>query len=140
MLLILLLIVDGNDESKVVGLFIAKSENLTALDFLFDHFKNENRNHEKIEVILTDKGAANLTVVAQQFPDAAHHLCVFHASQTYKREITTKERNIDQPERDICQRILNEMIYARSEERYNELYGMLENTECIGKFIEYMLN
>lgn len=132
--LILLLIVDGNGESKIVGVFLAKSENVMAFDFLFEHFKAANSDHDKIEVILTDKGATNLNVVANHFPGVAHHLCVFHVSQIFEREITTQKRNITQEEREKCLYILNEMIYARSEQRYNELYEMLENTECEGKY------
>lgn len=133
--LIILLIVDRNGESKIVGLFLAKSENINAFNFLFEHFKLENPEWERTEVILTDKGAANLSVVANQFPNAAHHLCIFHVGQTFNREITTQKRKITVQEREICLYILNQMIYARSEERYKELYELLENTECEGKFI-----
>lgn len=100
--LILSLIVDGNGDSKIVGLFLSKSENINAFNFLFEHFKLENLEWIRTEVILTDKGAANLNVFGNHFPDAAHHLCIFHVGQTFIREITTKKRKITEIERKTC--------------------------------------
>lgn len=42
MSLIILLIVDGNGESQIVGLFLAISENAEILNTLLAHFKDEN--------------------------------------------------------------------------------------------------
>lgn len=56
--LIVLMIVDGNGNSQVVGFFLVKSENAPALNLLFERFKQVNPNWQNTEVILKDKGAA----------------------------------------------------------------------------------
>lgn len=131
--LIVLLVIDGNGESQVAGFFIVRTENAAILNFLFTEFKKENSSHEKIEVVLTDKALANRNVIAAQFPDAVHHLCIFHVGQIFIREITTTKRGINSEQCKICLAILNKMIYADSQDRYNELYTELQNTECASK-------
>lgn len=133
--LIVLLVVDGNGESQIAGFFIVKSENAAALNYLFTHFKTENPSWEKVEVILTDKAMANRNAIETQFPGVAHHLCIFHVAQIFDREITVLKRNITKEEREICVYILNQMIYAQDEQRYNQLYNDLENTECESNFL-----
>lgn len=136
--LIILLVVDGNGESQIVGLFLAKSENGDILNTLLTHFKNENPNHINTEVILTDKGHANLNVVERQFPNVAHHLCIFHVAQTFEREVTTLKREITPTERSCCLKILNNMIYCKSQAEYDALYAQLLNTRCV-KVIDFIL-
>lgn len=89
--LIVLMIVDGNGNSQIVGLFLALSENAAAMTVFFEKFKEVNPNWQKIEVILTDKGAVNLAVAREQFPESVHHLCVFPVYQTFQREVNTKK-------------------------------------------------
>lgn len=78
MSLVILLAIDGNGESQIVGLFLVISENLNILTTMFQQFKRENGEWDKIEVILTDKAMVNLAVVEKEIPNAAHQLCIFH--------------------------------------------------------------
>lgn len=110
--LLIVMAIDRESISQIVGLFIVKSENATAFNFLFECFKAENPNHDEINVILTDKHFSNRNVINHQFPNAAHHLCVFHVSQIFHREITAAKRSINKTQREICLRILQKMIYA----------------------------
>lgn len=80
--------------------------------------------------MLTDKSFANRNVIAAQFPNAVHHLCIFHVGQIFCHEITTTKREITAEQRKTCLNILTKMIYANSEEHYNDLYTELENTGC----------
>lgn len=92
--LVILLAINGNGESQIVGLFIVKSENAAIFEFMFREFKAENENWEKVEVILTDKAMVNLSIADNEFPNAAHQICVFHTKQIFQREITTAKRQI----------------------------------------------
>lgn len=133
--LIVILVVDGNGESQIAGFFIVKSENGAILNFLFEEFKKENPKHDNIEVLLTDKSFANRNVIATQFPNAVHHLCIFHVAQIFYREITTAKRKITTAQRKTCLTIVMKMIYAKSEQQYNQLYTELQNTRCESMFI-----
>lgn len=53
-------------------------------------------------------------------------MCAFHTLKTFNREITTDKRGITQQQRDESKRILQQMVYAESEERYLELYEELQ--------------
>lgn len=133
--LVILIVIDGEGESQIAGFFIVKSENSVDLNNLFDHFIQENPEHAKTEVVLTDKHVAYHNVISNHFPNAVHHLCIFHVSQIFTREITTIKRNINGEQRKTCLDILNKMIYARSMDRYNELYRRLLDTQCEGRRI-----
>lgn len=128
--LIIVLSIDGESLSHIVGLFIVRSENAAALNFLFDNFKIENPSHNDIKVILTDKHFANRNAINRQFPNAAHHLCVFHVSQIFHREITASKRLVDKTQRAVCLRILHNMIYAKNQDEYNVYHQQLLDTNC----------
>lgn len=76
--LVTLLAIDGNAESQIVGFFIVKSENIETMTSMFQEFKVQNEKWNQIEVILTDKAMTNIAVVANEFPNAVHHICIFH--------------------------------------------------------------
>lgn len=128
--LIVLLVVDGNGESQIVALIMVKSENAETFNLVFDCFKQENPNHILTRVIVTDKHCANVNVIANQFPNAAHHLCIFHVMQIFQREITTRKRSITHVQRQICLNILKKMLYAENQEQYDEQYIELMDLAC----------
>lgn len=134
--LIVMLVVDGNGESQIAGLCVAKSENARTLRNLFHEFKDENPNHTKIEVIMSDKSFASRNAFQNEFPHAKHQLCVFHVLQIFNREITTHKRKCTQGQREQALKILKKMVYARSVTEYDQLYRNLRRINC-PRVIEY---
>lgn len=128
LILVILLVIDGNSESQIAGLFLVQTENAETFNALFDAFKQENPEHARTEVILTDKHGANLNVIQTQFPNAAHHLCVFHVAQAMQRKITTKQCNISAEQRKLCLDIMNKMIYSNSQQEFDDSYAELKRT------------
>lgn len=128
--LVIFLAIDGNGESQIAGLFFVKTESQNVMQQLFEMFMDENPKHDLIQVVVTDKHCTNLNVVANLFPQAAHHIFVFHVSQIFNREITTKKSGITAVERKECLRIVNKMIYAESQDEFDGLYNELQATEC----------
>lgn len=123
--LVIMLIVDGNGESQIVNLCVVRSENQTTFIQLFDEFKKENGNHEKIEVIMSDKAFANRNAFRSAFPKAKHQLCVFHVLQIMNREITTQKRNLKPAVREVALRIVRRMVYAKTQTEYDECHREL---------------
>lgn len=84
-----LVVFDRNGESQIAGFFIVKSENAAILNMLFEEMfeyavcKAANPNFVETNIIVTDKSLALRNVIENQFPDALHHLCVFHVSQIF---------------------------------------------------------
>lgn len=130
--LVVLLVVDGNGESQIAGLFIVKSENIETFHTLFEEFKRENSHHDKVNVIVSDKSFANRNIFASEFPQAHHQLCVFHIYQIFEREITTAKRNISKEQRKRILAILHKMVYAQSVALYEQRYQELQNMQCPG--------
>lgn len=117
------MVVDGDGESQIVALFIIRSENVRVMSALFEEFKHLNANHDKIEVIMVDKHVSNLITFREVFPEAQINLCIFHVSQIFNREITTRKRNISAQVRNSVLKILENMIYCVSFNEYNRLYN-----------------
>lgn len=86
--------VDGEGETQIITLFIIRSENVSIMTKMFEIFKEENTNADKVEIVMVDKHASNLATFSTVFPNAAINLCVFHVQQIFKREITTKKETL----------------------------------------------
>ncbi|XP_057335124.1 protein PFC0760c-like [Microplitis mediator] len=52
-------------------------------------------------------------------------MCAYHTLRTFNREITTEKRKITPTERDEAKKILQELVYAETEENYDKLYEKL---------------
>lgn len=61
--LVVMLIVDGNGESQIVGLAVVRSENADSFQNFFTEFKADNPKHDQIKVIMSDKSFANRNVL-----------------------------------------------------------------------------
>lgn len=133
--LAIMMIIDNNGESQIVGLFILKSENAQNLIQLFEYFKAENPNHDKIEIIMSDKCQAMANAFGAAFPQANHHLCIFHVAQIFQREMTTRKRNVTAGQRDEILRYTKAMTYSNTEGEYMEQYNKLVALNCPGKFL-----
>lgn len=131
--LAIMMIVDNNGESQIVGLFILKSENAQTLSQLFELFKAENPNHSKIDVIMSDKCQAMANAFQEAFPGANHQLCIFHVAQIFQREITTQKRKITADQRDEILKLTRVMIYSKTEGEYMDQYNKLVALNCPGK-------
>lgn len=86
-----MMIIDGNGESQVAALFIMRSENAAILTQLLTKFKEENPKFASTNIIMMDKSMADKNAFAECFPDAEQQICIFHAKNIWKREITTKK-------------------------------------------------
>lgn len=128
----IMMVIDGDGESQIAAVFIMKTESSDTMNRLFTKFKAENKSYEKIEIIMTDKSAANLRSFSSSFPKAQCHLCVFHVLQIFEREITTVKRNITTEQRAKAIEILRNMVYSKTENDYNMSYNELLNLNCNG--------
>lgn len=91
----LLVIMDGNGESQIVGFFITKSENYEIMVKLFAKFREQNPKHTDMKLVVTDKNFAERKACADVFPGIQMQLCIFHVMQNLNREITTQKRSIN---------------------------------------------
>lgn len=72
--LFVMMTIDGNGETQVAALVILRSENNASIQCALNAFKRLNPNHTKIEVVIVDKSAANISSFETVFPHAAVHI------------------------------------------------------------------
>lgn len=121
-----IMVADGEGESQIVALFIIRSESAAVTRQMFEIFTAENQATDKLQVIMADKHATNLSVFPIVFPNAQLHICTFHIGEIFNRRITTKQMKITEQVKKDSLQILRKMIYCKSEVEYLELYGDLE--------------
>ena len=122
----LLIIVDGNGESEIVGVWIVLNEDKETIIRMTDCFKKYNHSHGLIEVIMIDKDMTERDVLKNQFPNASVQLCLFHTLRSFKREITSQKLGVTELETTMCLEIIKKMVYSHSEEMY--IPGTLQRT------------
>lgn len=125
--LFVMMTVDGNGETQVAALVILRSENNASIQCALNAFKRLNPNHTKIEVVIVDKSAANISSFETVFPHAAVQLCIFHAKQAFKRKIIQTNVGLSKSEQEDATKIFDRMLYGECTIRYNELCHEMEN-------------
>lgn len=123
--LVVQLCVDGNGETEICNLFVARSESRLCIGAMVDHFQELNPAWTKTVVIIGDKDFADRSVYTEKFPNAVLQICLYHALVAFSREITTSKRNISKDEREEVLDIVQRLVYSTSEESYDSIYDEL---------------
>ena len=76
--LYLLLIVDGNGQSEIIGIYLTSHETQEAIMKMMRCLKSYNLCWTNTRVIMTDKDFVVRSVFGDEFPDARLLLCFFH--------------------------------------------------------------
>ena len=125
--LYLLMAIDGNGHSEIVGLYLTVSENATSLQEMLQSFKKVNAAWVRTSVIMTDKDLTERKTLSEEFPDAALQLCLFHTLRSFKREFSLEKMGLRSGTRDRVLEILTKMAHAKSATAFDEHYEMLKN-------------
>ncbi len=128
MALYVLIIVDGNGESEVVGLWLTQFEDKETITELVQEFKKHNSNWNLTQCIMSDKDMTERNVFSEQLPQSHLLICLFHTLRTMRREISSEKLSISRGERSMCLEILQKMVYARNEDEYTVLYDELKSS------------
>ena len=76
--LYLMLTVDSNGQSEIVGAFLTTSETEEAIRKMVQTFKRENPSWSSTKVVITDKDFTERAVFQKEFPGASLLICLFH--------------------------------------------------------------
>jgi zinc finger SWIM domain-containing protein 3 len=74
----LLLCVDGDGLSEIVGMFILAEETKEVIEEAVQLFQKFNSNWEDTQVIMSDKDFTEWDAFAKCFPGASLNICLFH--------------------------------------------------------------
>ncbi|CAG5075431.1 Protein of unknown function, partial [Cotesia congregata] len=114
----LYIVEDPNGCTKIAGVSILVNEDKPSITWMMNCFKACHPSWKKIKCIMTDKDLTERAAIRDS-------LFTFGSESDYV-EITIEKRNITAKERDEAKRILQEMVYAKTEERYFQLYEELK--------------
>lgn len=134
--LVLQLCVDGNGETEIANLFVAKSESRLCIGVMCDIFKELNASWTNTRVIIGDKDFADRSIYKEKFPDSALQICLYHALVNFGREITKAKRDITTSEREAALEIIQRLVYSETEDSYNSIYEELVALK-LDKVLEY---
>ena len=98
--LYVLLAIDGNGLSEIVGIFLTSVENEDAITRMVSTFKSFNSSWEKTKVVLSDKDFTERNVFEKEFPMASLIICLFHTMRSFRREISCEKLSLRSGERD----------------------------------------
>lgn len=123
--LTLQLCVDGNGETEISSIFIARSESRLCVGAMVDIFQEFNPAWRKTRVIIGDKDFADRGIYNEKFPDAVLQICLYHVLVNFGREITTTKRNITTAQRETVLEVIQRLVYSTSEGGYDSAYKEL---------------
>ena len=126
--LYIMLIVDGNGQSEVASMCLTSLETKEAITKMVQSFKSNNPCWPRTGVVITDKDFVERCVFKEEFPNAALHICLFHALRSMRREISCEKLGIRPGERDHALELLTSLANAASEEEYDKHYTTLLET------------
>ncbi|XP_040079462.1 zinc finger SWIM domain-containing protein 1-like [Ixodes scapularis] len=132
----LVIIENSNGESEIVSVGLFTTEDAGTLRWFFEAFKSLNPKWESVRVTMADKDVKERSVVKQLFPSSALHICSFHTLQAFRREVSVMKLGVTRVEQETALDILQRMVYAKSEEEYQELYALLQ-TSAARAVVEY---
>lgn len=116
--LYVLMVVDGNGLSDIVGLLIVAEESEAVITSAMESFKQHNTAWVKTSVIMSDKDFNERQAFAKCFPGASLLICLYHTLRTFRREITVEKMGITSDERDRALEMITKIVYSKSEEAY----------------------
>ena len=125
----LLLVVDGNGLSEIIGLFLVEEESKEVISSVVNKFKEKNEPWSKTVVIMSDKDFTERESFGSCFPDAKLLICLYHTLRSFRREVACEKMFILSVERNHVLEIIQCIAYANSEEAYKVNLELLQNTK-----------
>ncbi len=124
--LYLMIVVDSNGQSEIVGAFLTAIETQEAITKMVQVFKSHNPNWSQTNVIISDKDFTERAVFQKEFPTASLIICLFHTLRSLKREVTCEKLGLLPGERDHALELLTELAYLSSSQQYDDHYKDLK--------------
>ena len=97
--LCVMLVVDENGESEIVGLILTADERQETIRQVIDYSKDLNPKWNEINCVMADKDMTQRQVIKEELPQAGLLICLFHTMRTFRREVTTEKMGISNDER-----------------------------------------
>lgn len=118
--LYLMLVIDSNGQSEIVGVFLTIFETEEAIMKMIEVFKSHNSQWTRKKVVISDKNFTERAIFKKGFPSL--HICLFHVLRTMRREVTCDKLGVLPGERDHALELLTKLAYSSSSQEYENHY------------------
>lgn len=133
----LILCVDDEGLSEIVGMFILAEETKVVIEAAVGVFKKFNPSWSETKVVMCEKDFSEREEFTKCFPGASLSICLYHTLRSFRREITCEKMGISSDERYRCLEILTEIAYSRSSKDFEKHLQALENpSSSVKEYIE----
>jgi len=112
--LFVMMCVDGNGESEIIGFWIVTDESKETIQTMMQMFKKHNQKWESIQCIMADKDMNERNTMIHELPNASLQICLFHVLKTFKREVTCEKLKISADHRLHALELLQKLTYCKS--------------------------
>ena len=125
----LLLVVDENALSEIIGLFLVEEESKEVISSIVNKFKEKNKAWSKTVVIMSGKDFTERESFGSCFADAKMLICLYHTLRSFRREVKCEKMFRSSAERNHVLEIIQSIACANSEEAYKVNLKLLQNTK-----------
>ena len=124
--LLVMLVVDANFSSQIVGIGIIQSENRETFHQIFEQFKETNTDWKKIQTVMVDKSQAEIGAIEESFPECRVGICLFHTLQAMGRKIESV-KELKKEERDKAKKYFSDLANARSQKQFEYILNAIRS-------------
>ncbi|KAI5754424.1 hypothetical protein M8J77_008516 [Diaphorina citri] len=129
--LYILMVINGNGQGQVAGLFLLSHETSENISVMLNIFKKVNiEASTNLQTVFTDKDFAERHAIREVFPAASLLLCFFHTLKTFRTKVTSEKMNLTNVERKKALAALEKIAYSKNEVEYEKNYNNLINLKC----------
>ena len=134
----LLMCIDGDGLSEIVGMFTLAEETKDVIQAKVEIFKKYNPSWSHTKVIMSDKDFTERDAFANCFPGASLDICLYHTLRYFRREVTCEKMVISSAERLRALKILSRMAHSITSTEYDQGLDELK-TPTMKSVSEYIL-
>ena len=128
---------DSAGQTHITSCCILYDETAESLKWYISQIINVMPNlTQSVRTIITDKHHTLRKCLKELFPSSKLMICLFHVSQSFRREVTTSKYNITREKRDQVLEILSKIIYSKNKREFEILCSNLFQ-QSTPKFIDY---
>ena len=127
------LIMDSNGHGRIAAYCFVSNEKKATLESVIQTFAN-SYDTKRINTVIIDKDFNEIAAVKAVLPNVTIQICRFHVLQAMQREL--RKMKGTQEDKSRCMKILQEIVYTRSEESFLEKEAELK-TIASTEFMDY---
>jgi len=127
---------DGYGNGRICGYALVADETFQSIYTLLELFKDKNSaSIAQLATVIVDKDFNEIACISQIFPHAKVQICTFHVLKAFRTAIGNLQC-VTKDTKDVLRDKVQKIVYAKSENKFQELYDELKSVDC-AEFVQY---